>query len=158
MMMLYVGVAMLAVGWLMLICFGVTSEEFEKGKPYTASDNLAGYLLVGGLICIVGGGSYALLRYGGAWFLSLFYDSGSSYAAMSVWAHCEIGALFAAVHFFFSLMAAFHAEGQFRRLRNHNHTKAAIARDTWKGYARRLCFTGQIFMAATVGFAIMKTL
>jgi hypothetical protein len=158
MTVLYIGIALLAVGWIMLTTMGVSSEEYEKGTPYTKSDNIAGYLMILGVILVVWFGITKFARFAWDWLLSLFYGADSTYGQLTFWDHCQMGCAGAAVLFFLSLATAFHAEGQFRRVRNHNHAKAARIRDSWKRYAGWLHNGGLLVLCAVVGSAIYKTL
>jgi hypothetical protein len=158
MTMVYVGLAMLLVGWFMISFFGVSAEDFEKGKPYAPIDTVASFLMVIGGVITAAFGTIAAVRYVWKEASGLFYGADSTYAHMSLWAQCEAGCGAAAALFFLSMVTSFHMEGQYRRQRKLNHAKARRIRDRWDWYAGLLYSGGTLVLAATVGIMITKTL
>jgi hypothetical protein len=158
MTMVYVGLAMLLIGWFMISFFGVSADDFEKGKPYEASDTVASFLMVIGAIVTAAFGSIALVRYLWKETSSLFYGADSAYAQMSLWTQCQTACGLAATLFFLSMMVSFHTEAQFRKTRRFNHAKARVIRARWVWYAGLLYSGGMLVLAATVGLLIAKSL
>lgn len=155
--MLYAGIGMFVLGFVMLQFFGVSSEEHEKGEDYTVSDAVGGLLLYGGAIVVVGYG----LWFGGGWLIQklgqLFYGAESGYV-VSLPDACSQASGVAAAFFLLSILILFKGEDKYRELRRRDFAKARRIRASYNFYASLWQSAGMVVLLITVGVFIYKSL
>lgn len=158
MTMVWIGVGMLVIGYIVLTYMGLTPDEAKQGKPYTRSDNLATLMMVTGAILIAAFGMWELGCFLWGKGTQLFYGASASYAHLTFWEECSYACAGAAVFFFLSIMAEWRAELQYRKWRHHDHAKARRIRGQMKSYVGIHYRAGILLLLATLGCAIAKTL
>lgn len=154
MLMVYFGVAMIALGYFVLTFFGVSSADHEKGADFTISDTIASVAMIIGFAIVSVYGLIAL----GKWLWSLFYQSASTYAHVSIWQHCQQASAAAGIFFFLSMMTTLRAEAQHRKWRSRDPVKAGRIRGSLQSYAVVHYRAGLCMLAAAVCVAVAKTL
>lgn len=155
---IWIGLGMIAVGYLMITFMGLSSEEAEKGKEYTRSDTIGSYLLVLGSAVFTAFGLFALGRFLWQKASQLFYGADLVYAHVSFWEQCSYACAGAAVFFFLSMLTEWRAEAQYRRWRHSDHAKARRIRGQLKSYVRVHYRAGLLVLLATFGCVLAKTL
>jgi hypothetical protein len=158
MTMVWIGVGMIVVGYLMISFMGLSAKEHEQGKEYTTSDNIGGFLLVAGAVITAAFGLWELVRFLWGKGSQFFYGADASYAHLSFWDECAYACAGAAVFFFLSMMTELRAEAQYRKWRHHDHAKARRIRGQLKSYVGIHYYAGILVLLVTFGCVLAKTL
>lgn len=153
--MLYAGMGMMLLGWVLLQFFGVSQEDRSKGKDFTRSDTIGSFLLVGGLGTIVGYGCWNGGLYLAGKTEQLFYGAGSGYV-VSLMECCAQACAGAAVLFFLSLMTLFKGESKYREFQRSDFARARRLRASFNFYATILFRVAFLVLVVTVGVFVVK--
>lgn len=152
--MLYAGLGMIIVGWIVLTFFGITIQERRNGKDYTASDSCGAFLMTGG-ICI--SACYCLWM-SGSWLVEklsqVFYGVRLDYVT-SLPETCAQACVGAALLFFLSMMTTFKGALKYEEYRRHDFARARRVRATFNFYAAAMYRCGLVVLFITiVAFAV----
>lgn len=153
--MLYAGIGMVVIGWVLLHYFGVSYDQAQAGEEYTKTDTFGGFLLMAGF-CLTGAW---VVWHGGGWLLTkieqVFYGVGEGYVLTLAEACCQ-ACVGAALLFFLSIMTLFKAEGKYREYQRNDFARARRVRASYNFYAASLYRCGLLVLITTLGVFVVK--